>query len=671
MRIQAQYTIAAVSDGESALSLHIEESAGRLTARVHRGGAELSAEEIAALGELRWYREGESCSTAEGQSPEAATPDVGWEVRLERYDEAISGETLSFTADAERPLKSLKVNIEPVQEGEGDPSPDNVRPITGWTGAKVTQTGKNLANPDEFVLGGLAGSGYVSSEKHMVTGFIPVEPGQTYTRWCSLGEIVSGTTDVDQYDSEKNYLGRQFSATFTVPDNCYYIRCEFMKADGGDVTSSDLSTVQVQVEKGSTFTGFESYTGVTYDISFGDAGTVYGGTLDVTTGMLTVDRRLSVFNGSESWGYENELSGVKSFFLNLNVNKYMSDRKSGTLTSVLKMNRCVATMVRENATAYISPAGYINVRSTSLSTAQELKESLAETNLQIVYPLATPVTYQLTPQEVTTLLGSNNIWADAGAVTAVTGSTVYARDSYRPAQRLHIRYSNDGMTFTANGGRTVGAWIGTLVDCSEEASEVFSDYTWHRFADDAELSGRLGVVETSVGELAYEMRTEYLAQSDFGSYAQQVTAQIEANARAITESYSYAELVSAAAAAGVSESLEQYMTTVNGQIRRGYLTDPATGETVIGIAISQKLQFTGSTKTVDGETCYELDAAQTFGLYTSTGWQFWVGGQKIGWFDSADGMLHVVRMAAEQELKLGDGWLITGSGGFGIRYTGG
>lgn len=182
---------------------------------------------------------------------------------------------------------------------------------------------------------------------------------------------------------------------------------------------------------------------------------------------------------------------------------------------------------------------------------------------------------------------------------------------------------------------------------------------------------RVGVLESSVGDLQHEMRTEYLAQSDFGSYAQQVTAQIEANARAITESYQYAELVSAAAAAGVSGELEQYMTAINGQIRRGYLTDPDTGETVIGIAISQKLQFTGSTQTVDGETCYELDAAQTFGLYTSTGWQFWVGGQKIGWFDSADGMLHVVQLAAEKELKLGSDWLVTSSGGFGIRYIGG
>jgi hypothetical protein len=37
-------------------------------------------------------------------------------------------------------------------------------------------------------------------------------------------------------------------------------------------------------------------------------------------------------------------------------------------------------------------------------------------SLQAVYKLATPQTYQLTPQEITSLLGTNNIWSDAGTV---------------------------------------------------------------------------------------------------------------------------------------------------------------------------------------------------------------------------------------------------------------
>ena len=55
-----------------------------------------------------------------------------------------SGSIVSFDDGIEASVGDLKVNIEPIQEGEGDPSPDNVRPITGWTGVRVIRTGKNL-----------------------------------------------------------------------------------------------------------------------------------------------------------------------------------------------------------------------------------------------------------------------------------------------------------------------------------------------------------------------------------------------------------------------------------------------------------------------------------------------------------------------------------------------
>lgn len=46
---------------------------------------------------------------------------------------------------------------------------------------------------------------------------------------------------------------------------------------------------------------------------------------------------------------------------------------------------------------------------------------------------------------------------------------------------LHIKYSNDGgKTFTANGGETVGDWIGTYVDFTELDSTNVTDYTWNK-----------------------------------------------------------------------------------------------------------------------------------------------------------------------------------------------
>ena len=51
--------------------------------------------------------------------------------------ESISGNIANFTTDMKAPLKECKVYFEPIQEGEGDPSPDNIRPISGWTGVNI------------------------------------------------------------------------------------------------------------------------------------------------------------------------------------------------------------------------------------------------------------------------------------------------------------------------------------------------------------------------------------------------------------------------------------------------------------------------------------------------------------------------------------------------------
>ena len=182
---------------------------------------------------------------------------------------------------------------------------------------------------------------------------------------------------------------------------------------------------------------------------------------------------------------------------------------------------------------------------------------------------------------------------------------------------------------------------------------------------------RDNVLSSSVGELSYEMRQSYLARSEFGAYQQEIALLIEATARQIVESYGYTELIQAANAelGELGDEIAAYRTEISGQIRRGYLTDPDTQQTVLGIAISQQLQFTGQELTDGGWSYYELSPGQTLGLYTSTGWQFWVNGRKVGWFSSADGMLHTVSQVVEEEIRIGE-WTISAVGGYGIKYTG-
>ena len=176
-------------------------------------------------------------------------------------------------------------------------------------------------------------------------------------------------------------------------------------------------------------------------------------------------------------------------------------------------------------------------------------------------------------------------------------------------------------------------------------------------------------IERQVERLDAELHEEYLALSAFGAYRESVTALFEATARGVVESYAFAS-----ALAALEERLgttDSALSTLRGEIRRGLITDPATGETALGIAIAEELRFTGVEREENGLRYYELEPGQTLGLYTATGWQFWIGGAKRGWFDARDGMLHVANLAVESSLRLGGGWLLSAANGFGIRYTGG
>lgn len=68
---------------------------------------------------------------------------------------------------------------------------------------------------------------------------------------------------------------------------------------------------------------------------------------------------------------------------------------------------------------------------------------------------------------------------------------------------LHIKYSNDGKTFTANNGETPGAWIGQYVDFVQSDSSVFSDYKWQKIKGEDGADGKDGVGVQDVDVLYY------------------------------------------------------------------------------------------------------------------------------------------------------------------------
>lgn len=89
--------------------------------------------------------------------------DVSWDTAslLERrrqillntpHIETVSGSMASFNTDMASKLKECKVYFSPIQEGTGDPSPDNVRPISGWDGIILYLSGSDTSNPTTLTI---------------------------------------------------------------------------------------------------------------------------------------------------------------------------------------------------------------------------------------------------------------------------------------------------------------------------------------------------------------------------------------------------------------------------------------------------------------------------------------------------------------------------------------
>lgn len=68
---------------------------------------------------------------------------------------------------------------------------------------------------------------------------------------------------------------------------------------------------------------------------------------------------------------------------------------------------------------------------------------------------------------------------------------------------LHIKYSDDGKTFTANNGETPGVYMGVYVDFKQADSSVFADYTWSKIKGEDGQNGQDGKGVQSVDVLYY------------------------------------------------------------------------------------------------------------------------------------------------------------------------
>ena len=217
---------------------------------------------------------------------------------------------------ADMPLKGLTVNIEPVQSGSGDPSPENVRSITGWTGCNIYRSGEDMSNPTAYAI--------------------------------------------------------------TFPT---------------------------------------------------EAGTVYGGTLDVVNGVLKVTHAITTVS-AKTWRYESNYTRFNAGFTNIVVGKY-GTRKVPFMCSAFQPidDGRSLTNVPNNSIYGAGTSATVFIKTDTVSTVEDFISTYG--NVQILYELAEPLVYDIADiHDVLTLLGTNNIWADTGDVTVTYGAYLETVKNY-------------------------------------------------------------------------------------------------------------------------------------------------------------------------------------------------------------------------------------------------
>ena len=139
--------------------------------------------------------------------------------------------------------------------------------------------------------------------------------------------------------------------------------------------------------------------------------------MDVTSGVLTVDRASIDLGTLDFVGYSASLKRAFASIPNIKYGSYsviginiMSSQLKAVSVGYFDAHTDEDNLICVNDTSNIIWVRLLN------ATKEDDYETMLS-GVQLVYELATPLTIQLTPTAVKSLLGSNNVWADTGDIT--------------------------------------------------------------------------------------------------------------------------------------------------------------------------------------------------------------------------------------------------------------
>lgn len=292
----------------------------------------------------------------------------------------------------------------------------DIYPISGYDEVSADVVGKNLLDPTYRTHTLQNNVRYYRDGG----GGIKLRAGVTYTlsvdESCTRPSGIYINTYGTSTHASLAYRYNSYSVSFTptedvvIETDCYYL----------NAPTEGIENIKVQLEFGSIATDYEPYNAdsATYTADLGQ--TVYGGTVDLVSGVLTVTHALITINGTQNlWDNGTLTYGGKQIYCIPSPTKAYgdplaySDLLSDKFYSYGGGSAGIVSGRTTNGNVYFNMPSSV----TSLALAYTWFEN---NPTQVWYKLATPQTYQLTSHQIQTLVGQNNLWHDTnGEMTII------------------------------------------------------------------------------------------------------------------------------------------------------------------------------------------------------------------------------------------------------------
>ena len=316
----------------------------------------------------------------------------------------------------------ITASWEPVQEGSGDPSPDNIRPIKGRDNVTIQRCGENLVDVSQCVAksvngitftpqsdGGISIQGTASAQAEYTILLHCVIPQKTTVSIAGIGQATDSCLAILR--NEENWgvncsVGGKNTGTLRE----YADRFELRVRNGAVLDFVTYPFVTI----GSTVPAkYVPYQGDTVTLSLPE--TIYSGEVDTVTGEGNENIKIVTLDG-------NKLKfSLSNIYYNLPMHSAPGIAKNGVVGCSHFNSRLFAVNTNyEFCFMLASDAAGLFANVDELN-AYLVAQNDAGTPVQIAYKLATPTPFTATgAQPIPALAGANTVLTDADSV-AVTG----------------------------------------------------------------------------------------------------------------------------------------------------------------------------------------------------------------------------------------------------------